>query len=150
MVFMEITSRSIADTAQAAREIYKEIARGRGGHGAAVVSLTGELGAGKTTFVQELARALGVEERVQSPTFVIEKVYKIKKSEHFSHLIHFDAYRIENTEEIKRLGWHELVRDPENLVVVEWGERIRDILPSGTKHIQFETIDEHTRKISWQ
>lgn len=96
---------------------------------ATVVTLSGDLGAGKTTLTQAVARKLGVQENVVSPTFVIMKAYKLSGAK-WKHLIHIDAYRLESEKEIEHLGWQELVADPGNLILVEWPERIEKVLPT--------------------
>ena len=96
---------------------------------AVVVGLYGELGAGKTSFVQGLVSALGVEGNIVSPTFVIMKSYPLPHNSHFKHIIHIDAYRLEKSEELLSLGWDKIVSDPTNLVVIEWPERVADIMP---------------------
>jgi len=112
---------------------------------ATVVGLYGDLGSGKTTFTKSLAKFLGVEGVVISPTFVIEKIYSLENKP-FKHLIHIDAYRIEKSEEMLNLGWQKIVSDKENLIVVEWPERISDILPEHIK-IKFDHITENERAI---
>ena len=102
---------------------------------ATVVGLYGDLGAGKTTFVQAAARALGITVMVQSPTFLIMKSYPLVGS-HFSRLIHIDAYRLKHSEELQRLGFAELLRDPGNLIFVEWADRVSEILPSDHRVLQ--------------
>ena len=114
---------------------------------AKVVGLYGELGAGKTTFMKYLAEFLGVEETIQSPTFVIMKIYEIFKGEVLRSLIHIDAYRIEKEEEMLNLGWGEIIKDPKNLICIEWPERIKGIMPEHTK-IFFEHLEENERKIT--
>jgi tRNA threonylcarbamoyladenosine biosynthesis protein TsaE len=114
--------------------------------GATVVGLSGELGAGKTTFVQCLARVLGVEERVTSPTFVIEKIYQLREMP-FSRLIHVDAYRLESGRELNALGFLAVAADPCNLIVIEWPERVRDALPAHTVALNFQYQSETTRII---
>lgn len=104
---------------------------------ATVVALSGDLGAGKTTFAQAVARALGVEETVSSPTFVIEKVYQLS-GQSFEKLIHIDAYRLESAHELEVLGWRETVADPNNLILIEWPERLAALVPEGAIHIRFE------------
>src|ERR1700733_3565857 len=69
---------------------------------ACVVGLYGDLGSGKTTFTQAVAKILGITEVVNSPTFVIEKIYKLEH-ERFEHLIHIDAYRLEKSSELEKL-----------------------------------------------
>lgn len=95
---------------------------------ATILVLTGDLGAGKTTFTQILAKQLGVKEVVQSPTFTIMKFYDTADSV-FKQFIHMDAYRIEDILELKPLGLVELLKQPNTLICIEWGERIREALP---------------------
>ncbi len=113
-----------------------------------VVALEGDLGSGKTTFSQSVGEILGVREVMQSPTFVIEKIYEIN-FEGFTHLIHIDAYRLDRFEELLHLGWEEICSRPENLIFIEWPERVKEIIPEDAKHIKFNFIDETTREISF-
>lgn len=117
---------------------------------ATVVALYGDLGAGKTTLTKALARVLGVGETVTSPTFVIEKIYRLdpkKTTQHFTRLIHIDAYRLESGHELIELGWEDIAGDPENLIVVEWAEKVEDILPADTKKIELGVVSEGVRTI---
>ena len=86
---------------------------------AAIVALSGDLGAGKTTLAQAIARELGVKESVISPTFVIMKSYPIVRGP-YKQLIHIDAYRLNSETELEKLGWAELAGDPKNLILIEW------------------------------
>ena len=112
---------------------------------ATVVALEGELGSGKTTFVQHFARACGITESVLSPTFVILKSYTLKAKS--SKLIHIDAYRLKNAKELEDLGIYELMADEQNIIFIEWASRVQDILPNNTIRIHFDHVDEHRRKI---
>ncbi len=114
---------------------------------AVVVGLSGNLGSGKTTFTQEVAKTLGITETVTSPTFVIEKIYKLPKENWFEHLIHIDAYRLEKESELLHLGWNELVLNPRNLIFIEWPEKVEGIMPKNAKRIKFTFVDENTRQI---
>lgn len=126
------------------------------GSRATVIGLYGELGSGKTTFVQHVAQALGIEQPVTSPTFVIERIYALRgtaqtprgNTQKFDHLIHIDAYRLESSDELRKLGFDELLKDPENVIFVEWAERVEDILPTGTIKIEFEIAGEKRRKMT--
>ena len=108
------------------------------GDGATLVTLAGELGAGKTAFVKAVAKALGIEEVVTSPTFVLEKIYKLGSStSKFERLIHIDAYRLEKSADLAPLGFDELMKDSGNLILLEWPERVSGALPSPTITISF-------------
>lgn len=114
---------------------------------ACVVGLSGDLGAGKTTFAQALARALGVRSKVTSPTFVIAQRYPIRHPV-FESLVHIDAYRLMPGEE-QTIGWGQYLNDPKNLVVVEWPERLGDAFPKSALLVHFETIGEQERDITY-
>lgn len=158
---MRYMSTNVEKTTEIASEFAKKVAPRAAS--ATVVGLYGDLGAGKTCFMQGAGLTLGVSERMVSPTFVIEKIYKLgdagegrknergkRSSVRFSHLIHIDAYRIEKSEEIVHLGWQELVADPKNLICVEWPQRIADIMPPDHIKINFEFLDENTRAIEFE
>ena len=114
-----------------AREfVEKEFVKNDGG--ALIVGLYGDLGSGKTAFTQVVAKCLGVKETVTSPTFVIEKIYKLDHRD-FEHLIHIDAYRLKNGDELLHLGWEEIAKNPKNIIFIEWPERVAEILPNNMK-----------------
>lgn len=115
--------------------------------GATVVALHGDLGAGKTAFVQAAAKLLGVTATVNSPTFIIEKIYELPPPNKFHNLVHFDCYRLERPEEAVHLNWAEQVSDPGNLIFIEWPERIASLLPGNTHHLAFTFINETEREI---
>jgi len=96
--------------------------------GAHVLALSGDLGAGKTSLVQAIARALGVTEALTSPTFVIQKSYETRDPL-FKRLIHIDAYRIEDAQELQVLGFADVVAEPGMLIAVEWAERVAALVP---------------------
>jgi tRNA threonylcarbamoyladenosine biosynthesis protein TsaE len=112
---------------------------------ATVLALHGDLGAGKTTFVQQYAARLGVTEPVTSPTFVIQKVYPLTKP--WDQFVHIDAYRIESAAEMNQLGFAELLNTSRTLVCIEWAERIDSLLPDNTKHLTF-TVDGELRTLT--
>jgi tRNA threonylcarbamoyladenosine biosynthesis protein TsaE len=113
---------------------------------AQVVVLSGDLGAGKTTFVQAIARALGVKEMVQSPTFTVAKWYQTTH-EQLSSLIHMDAYRLEDIAELKPLRFGEWLTTPHTLICIEWGERIKEALPKVVVHITLTQVGETAREV---
>jgi tRNA threonylcarbamoyladenosine biosynthesis protein TsaE len=115
---------------------------------ATVVALSGELGAGKTTFVQQLAQILGIREAVTSPTFVIMKSY-ITTDSIFQTLVHMDAYRIEDDTEMGPLNFKHVVAQPNTLVCVEWAERISTFLPPHTIKIDLLSLSHSKHKLTY-
>jgi tRNA threonylcarbamoyladenosine biosynthesis protein TsaE len=113
---------------------------------AIVMGLEGDLGGGKTTFLQGFARGLGIKQKILSPTFVILKRFSIKSSR-FNNFYHLDCYRIQKPKEILSLGFKKIISDPKNIVAVEWADRIKKILPKGTLVLKFIFIDRSKRKI---
>lgn len=113
---------------------------------AIVMALSGELGAGKTTFTQAVAAELGVHESVTSPTFVILKVYALA-NQLFERLVHIDAYRLEAGSELASLGFDDLAHDPKNLILIEWPEHVADVLPEERIDIKFCITGEEEREI---
>lgn len=106
---------------------------------AMVLALVGDLGGGKTTFLQGFAKGLGIKEKILSPTFII--VRRIK------NFYHIDCYRIKKSKELLDLGFKEIIADPKNIIAIEWADRIRKIMPRGTVWIDFKFIDNKTREI---
>lgn len=138
-------SKSLSDTAVLAGVFLKNITPHR--DGATIFGLSGDLGSGKTAFTKEVAHLLGIKkEEVTSPTFVIEKIYLISHKD-FSHLIHIDAYRLDSPEELLHLGWEDIRKDPKNLILIEWPEKVKTLLPSQTQYLSFIFVDENTRDI---
>jgi tRNA threonylcarbamoyladenosine biosynthesis protein TsaE len=115
--------------------------------GATVLALHGDLGAGKTTLVQLLARTLGVTETVTSPTFVIMKQYATTHAQ-FETLVHIDAYRIETEDEMRPLRFADILNQSGTLVCVEWAERIPNLLPAHTVHVSLELLPDGSRTLS--
>ncbi len=123
-----------------------------------VIALSGDLGAGKTTFTQELAKHLKVNDIVTSPTFTIMKRYQTHHSQFFN-LVHIDAYRFETEAEAEPLRLPEVFLEPKTIVVVEWPERITsimdkdwpkeasDALPQGLVRILISVDDNETRQV---
>jgi len=108
-----------------------------------ILALMSDLGGGKTTFTQGLARGLRIKEKISSPTFVLERIYKIPKKNYQLH--HYDLYRIEPDD---ILVDEILENAKDNIVVIEWSEKIKDQLPKNiTKVIKFKLIDDNQRQI---
>ena len=147
MFYMRIISKSVEETIQIAQEFIEKISMGIY-NGAVVVGLYGDLGSGKTTFTQCVAKILGIKEDITSPTFVIEKRYNLDNS-NFKQLIHIDAYRLESSKEANALGWNDISKNPQNIIFIEWPERIADILPENHIRINFKFISENEREIEF-
>ncbi len=146
--FTEHTIATVDDMDAAARDFLAAITRARPSKGAVVVGLSGDLGAGKTSFSQAVARVLGVIETVTSPTFVIEKMYAIQPPRNgFSRLVHIDAYRLESPAELAKLGFATILSDSGNLLLIEWPERLGTLLPASAPTLFFGHVNETTRSI---
>lgn len=117
--------------------------------GAMLVTLSGELGAGKTAFIKMSAQAFGVEETVNSPTFVLEKIYVLPDGQKFKRLIHIDAYRLEKGDNLSPLGFDEIMKDAQNIVFLEWPEKVVGAIPKPTAHISFQVLADNSRMISY-
>jgi len=113
---------------------------------AMVIGLQGDLGSGKTTFIQGFAKGLGISDKILSPTFVILKRFGIVKKP-FKNFYHIDCYRLKNEKDILELGLKEIILNPENIVAVEWPEKIKKVLPKKTITIKFNLVEKNKRKI---
>jgi len=137
----EVINKNAQETFDLGREFAKRI---KGGD---LLCLEGELGAGKTTFTQGLLAGLGVKETVNSPTFLVMKQYLLEnKDRTIKKIYHIDAYRIDGREMLD-LGWEELIADGENILIVEWPEKIREIIPTDFWQIDFAHLEGDRRKI---
>jgi tRNA threonylcarbamoyladenosine biosynthesis protein TsaE len=137
---MKVKKESLAELAQ---QILTQIPKDK--EKAAVVALRGDLGAGKTTFTQALAKELGIVDAVQSPTYVLMKSYPIS-FDRFKKLIHIDAYRLDKPEEVNALQPETFLSDPENLVVIEWPERVEGVLPTPDLLLNFTHADSEEER----
>ncbi|MBI3631704.1 MAG: tRNA (adenosine(37)-N6)-threonylcarbamoyltransferase complex ATPase subunit type 1 TsaE [Candidatus Staskawiczbacteria bacterium] len=113
---------------------------------ALVLTLQGNLGGGKTTFLQGFAKGIGIKEKILSPTFVIVKRFKINMG-NFKNFYHIDCYRINNAKEILELDFKNTILSPENIVAIEWSEKIKKRLPKSAITVKFTFVDENKREI---
>ena len=122
------------------------------GRRALVLALKGDLGGGKTSFAKGFAKGLGIEIRVASPTFVILKKYDLSKkgerSGKFERFFHIDSYRIGNMKEMADLGFKKIRENPANIILVEWAETVKEILPRDAVWLDFEFLDARSRRIT--
>ncbi len=152
---MKLISKSVEETNKEAENFISKLIPKN--DGATTLCLFGDLGSGKTTFTQAIGRSLGITEIMTSPTFVIEKIYQTNQGEAFgvpkaspwSKLIHIDAYRLDSGKELVALGFAEILKDPKNLILIEWPERVLDILPPDLVKICFKFVGEFEREIEF-
>jgi len=152
-----IISESPAKTQAIAQQLAAELLHKKPANHALVFGLQGDLGAGKTTFLQGFANGLGIQEIVNSPTFIIMKKFVIPGKKnlhsasnqvHFKHFYHFDCYRLQDPREILLLGFADIIADPKNIVAIEWPENIQEYLPDTVRIITFEHGKEQKRIIT--
>ena len=149
-----VITKSLKETQSLGKEIALNLKNG------GIVCLSGDLGAGKTTFAQGLLKGLKVKGPYTSPTFLIMKHYQkeitksknqiTNKAQNTKHktqnIYHIDAYRV-GAKDVLNIGWEEIVADKNNVIIIEWAERIKKIISKQTLWIKFEWIDENKRKI---
>jgi tRNA threonylcarbamoyladenosine biosynthesis protein TsaE len=138
-----ITS-SFAQTQKIGEDMAKEL---KGRSGPQVICLHGNLGSGKTTFTQGFARGFEITNKIISPTFIIMRSYQIKGRTQLSYLYHVDLYRTHTARDVVEIGLLEIMKDPENIVLIEWAEKIQELLPEKKRDIYFEYYEEEKRKI---
>ena len=105
---------------------------------ALVLGFIGELGSGKTTFIKAFVRELGVKKRVTSPTFIIVKRFHIPGKTKYKNVFHIDAYRVSKRKELFKAGVENAVNEPSNIVLVEWADKAKGILPKETTWIKLK------------
>jgi tRNA threonylcarbamoyladenosine biosynthesis protein TsaE len=115
--------------------------------GGEVLALNGNLGAGKTKFLQGLAKGLGVKERVNNPTFNILKLYKTFRLGKIKIFCHIDAYRLNNEKDLISLGIEEFFSQFEVVTAVEWADKVKKIWPKKTTKIKIKSLSENSREI---
>ena len=145
MKITKITNNSF-ETALLGKEMAKKILKNRQNKKAQILALQGELGGGKTTFLQGFAKGLGIKEHILSPTFVIFKKFKIQDP-FFNLFYHIDCYRLKNSKDLLSLGFEEFSSNPKNIIAIEWAEIIEDALPKNKISIHFKFEDKKRRTI---
>jgi|TARA_B100001971_G_C17926053_1_gene400257 tRNA threonylcarbamoyladenosine biosynthesis protein TsaE len=144
-----IQSSSLKTTQRIAKELAKTILKSPKRKGAFVLALKGELGAGKTSFTQGLAKGLSVKGNVLSPTFLIIKKYQIPRST-FQNFYHIDCYRIKNAKELLQLEWKDITKDSQNIVAVEWADKVKSIIPKHALWLSFSHKGGNARTIRFE
>jgi tRNA threonylcarbamoyladenosine biosynthesis protein TsaE len=141
---MEIVCRNVRQTQSVAKNFAKLL---KGGE---ILALAGQLGSGKTTFIQGLAKELGVVGNINSPTFVLLKEYPFKKNGKNLILCHFDAYRLKKTKEIEEIGLADYFKNKNVICVIEWADKIKSVLGKISAKIiwiKFEYIGKTKRRL---
>jgi len=141
---LKYLSKSSLQTQKIGKTVAKEILKIK--KGPIVLGLEGELGGGKTTFLQGFAKGLGSGEKITSPTFVILKRFRFFQG-YFRSFYHIDCYRIKKIREILNLNFKKIISNPQNIIAIEWSDRIKKILPKKTLIIKFNFIDKTKRRI---
>jgi tRNA threonylcarbamoyladenosine biosynthesis protein TsaE len=141
------TTKSAIETQKLGEDFAREILAKNFGTTAVILALSGDLGAGKTTFLQGFAKGLGITEHITSPTFVVIKRVALKAAT-FKNFYHIDCYRLHGPEDMEPLGFSEIISNPEHIVAIEWAERISDMLPKEVITIEFKHIDDTTRELT--
>ena len=131
-------THSPEETAHLAGTIGKIIREGT------VLCLDGELGVGKTLFVRALARTLGVESDVTSPTFNLMNIYEAA-----CPIVHFDLYRITSEEELEDIGFYEYAEATEGIVLIEWAEKFLDAMPADHLSVRIEALNDEERQFTF-
>lgn len=135
---MDYFTQSAQETKELGRKIGASLGSGE------TLALFGDLGGGKTTFLQGVAQGLGIKGRILSPTFIISREYPLKKGGKFYH---FDWYRLENEKQVRTLGIEELFGG-KNIVVIEWADRAKNLLPKKRTEVYFKYQGGNKRQIT--
>ena len=157
---MQSMEFSLEQLPQVAEQVVTKIHQSLSQDHATLVTFSGDLGAGKTTLIKEIAKQLGVTDDLQSPTYVIYKRYSTSprfakgevdplliQGEGIQTVIHADMYRLESSDEILKLGWNELLADPKNILLVEWPEKVADVIPDWTVKVILQHKGDLLRRV---
>lgn len=145
---MEVICSDIEETNKEAADFARRILPST--EHATLVTFSGDLGAGKTSFIKAMAASFGIQDRVTSPTFVLEKIYEISNNSNFSKLVHIDAYRLDSSSELSQIGFDEIMNDIKNLILLEWPEKVSDGIKKVYKHITINELSDESRKITYE
>lgn len=143
----KVVTNNPNQTKKLGENLAKKILKNGPARKAAVLGLFGNLGSGKTTFLQGFGKGLGIKEKILSPTFIIFRKIKIPNQKNFSYFYHFDCYRIKKQKEILELNFKKIISDPKNIVAVEWPEKISGILPESLIRLKFRFVDKNSREV---
>ena len=145
--FLEFLTKGPSQTKKIGEILAKDILKTEFQKTAFVMGLEGELGSGKTTFLQGFAKGLKIKEKILSPTFTIIKKFLIFNSQ-FSNFFHIDCYRLKKEKELLALGFKEIISDPRNIVAIEWADKAKKTLPKKVILLKFKFLNKNIRKIT--
>ncbi len=137
---MKVKTASFKETQKTGEGIGENLKNG------GIVCLYGDMGAGKTTLTQGIAKGLGVKQNIISPTFILMRRYEVGDN----FLYHIDLYRLNDLEEARGLGIDEILANPKNIVIIEWPEKIESRLPRQRIEVKLTGISENEREIEYE
>jgi len=140
-------SESPGQTKMMGKLLAQKFLKARPGKSARILTLSGGLGAGKTNFVQGLAKGLGVRETINSPTFAIMKKYPLAGALGYENFYHIDCYRLDLPADLEFLGIEKIFTDSRNIVAVEWPDIMAKFLPEDAIKIGFEITGKNSRRV---
>jgi tRNA threonylcarbamoyladenosine biosynthesis protein TsaE len=149
---MKITTINSRQTKKLGQILAEQVLKTSLNKQALVFGLEGDLGSGKTTFLQGFAKGLKIKQTVLSPTFILMHKFKINKKNNsfkFKFFYHVDCYRLNSVKEFLNLDFKKNIDLPENIIAIEWADKIKKILPQNTIWIEFKYKDKNKREISF-
>lgn len=141
--FFECFTNSPSQTKKIGKILAKDLLKTKLKKTVFTLALEGDLGGGKTTFLQGFAKGLGIKEKILSPTFVILKKFRIKNRK-FQFFYHIDCYRLKKSKEILDLGFKEIISNPKNIIAIEWADKIKKVLPKNSIRLKFNFLSKKT------
>ena len=138
---MQITTKSEKETFNFAKNFAAKLKNSE------IIGLIGDLGAGKTIFTKGLAKGLGVKQMVNSPTFILMKIYKCHNHKTIKQLVHIDAYRVKSQNDIIAIGADEYFNKKNTVIVIEWANKIKKMLPKDTSYFFIKRLTKNERKL---
>ena len=149
MRVVKFTSNSVQQTHAVARVLWRTLKHIVPFDHACVIALRGDLGAGKTAFMQGFAKAMGLGQFMTSPTFLLMRSFDVPGATSVRTLVHIDSWRIQ-ADDLGHLGMADALRDPHNIICIEWAERVKSLLPYDTIWVDFKHVSHTTRLITFR
>jgi tRNA threonylcarbamoyladenosine biosynthesis protein TsaE len=137
---MKITTLSEKQTINLGKKFSRQL------QGGEVIGLIGELGAGKTNLIKGMGQGLEIKQTITSPTFVLMKVYPVNHN-YIKWLCHVDAYRLKTGQDLIDIGIDDYLNNPNSITVIEWAEKIKNILPKKTIFVKIEFTNQQNQRI---